>query len=202
MTWITPAIRAAGIERTLNAGQTLFRLGSRATGLYEVVNGKIRLVRVSSAGSEAVLFVASAGDTFAEASLYSATYQCDAIASTKATVRLYPKAAVLAEFQRDSKVSQAFTALLAQQVMSLRTRLQLRNVRSARDRVLQYLALNVGPDGRTVLLTTTVKDLAHDLGLTHEALYRTLSEMASDGEIKRSNKKITIRAAKRLSPSS
>ena len=200
MTWVTSAIRAAGIERTLNAGQTLFRVGSRATGLYEVVSGKVRLVRVSPAGSEAVLFVASAGDTFAEASLYSATYHCDAIASTKATVRLYPKATVLAEFQRDPKVAQAFMAMLAQQVMSLRTGLQRRNIRSARDRVRHYLALNVGPDGRTVTLVTTVKDLAHDLGLTHEALYRTLSEMASDGEIKRSDRKITIRAANRLSP--
>jgi len=200
MSWITPAIQAAGIERTLDAGQTLFRLGSRATGLYEVVSGKIRLVRVSSAGSEAVLFVASAGHTFAEASLYSATYQCDAIASTKATVRLYPKAAVLAEFQRSPKVAQAFMAMLAQQVMSLRTGLQRRNIRSARDRVRHYLALNVGPDGRTVALATTLKDVARDLGLTHEALYRTLSEMASDGEIKRSDGKITIRAANRLSP--
>jgi CRP/FNR family transcriptional regulator, dissimilatory nitrate respiration regulator len=201
MTWITAAIQRAGIERRLYAGQTLFRLGSRAAGLYEIVSGKIRLVRVSPAGSEAVLFVGTAGDTLAEASLFSTTYHCDAIASTKATVRLYPKAAILTEFQRDSKVAQAFMAMLARQIMSLRTRLQRRNIRSARERVRHYLALNVGPDGRTVTLTTTVKDLASELGLTHEALYRTLSEMASDGEIKRSDRKITIRAANRLSPS-
>jgi CRP/FNR family transcriptional regulator, dissimilatory nitrate respiration regulator len=201
MTWITPAIRAAGIERTLNAGQSLFRMGTRVAGLYEVMSGEVRMARVSPAGSEAVLFVAKAGDTLAEASLYSATYQCDAIASTKATVRLYPKASVLAEFQRDPKVAQAFMSMLAHQVMSLRTGLQRRNIRSARDRVRHYLALNVGPDGRTVVLTTTLKDVARELGLTHEALYRTLSEMASDGEIKRSDRKITIRAANRLLPS-
>ena len=48
MTWITAAIRRAGIERRLDAGQTLFRLGSRAAGLYEVMSGKIRLVRVTA----------------------------------------------------------------------------------------------------------------------------------------------------------
>jgi CRP-like cAMP-binding protein len=198
MTWITAAIRRAGIERRLIAGQALFRLGSRAAGLYEVVSGKIRLVRVNSGGSEVVLFVATAGDTFAEASLFSTTYHCDAIASTKATVRLYPKATILAEFQRDSKVAQAFTSMLARQIMGLRTRIQQRNIRSARDRVRHYLALNLGPDGRTVTLATTVKDLASDLGLTHEALYRTLSKMASDGEIKRSDRKIKILASNRL----
>jgi CRP-like cAMP-binding protein len=200
MSWITAAIRAAGIERTLNAGQTLFRMGTRVAGLYEVMSGEVRMTRVSPAGSEAVLFVAKPDDTLAEASLYSATYQCDAIASTKATVRLYPKATVLAEFQRDPRVAQAFMAMLAQQIMSLRTGLERRNIRSARDRVRHYLALNVGPDGRTVVLATTLKDVARDLGLTHEALYRTLSDMASDGEIKRSDRKITIRNANRLSP--
>jgi CRP-like cAMP-binding protein len=201
MTWITGAIRAAGIERTLNAGQTLFQLDNRAAGLYEVVSGKIRLVRVSPAGNEAVLFVATAGDTLAEASLFSATYHCDAIASTTATVRLYPKAVILAEFQSDPKIAQAFMAMLARQIVSIRTRLQQRNIRSARDRVRHYLALNVGPDERTITLVTTLKDLAGELGLTHEALYRTLSEMASKGEIKRSDRKILILAANRLSPS-
>jgi hypothetical protein len=64
--------------------------------------------------------------------------------------------------------------------MSLRTRLEQRNLRSARDRVHHYPALNVGSDDCTVTLTTTLKDLAHELGLTHEAVYRTLSQMASE----------------------
>lgn len=197
MNWVTSAIRTASVERTLNAGQTLFRRGSRAAGVYEVVSGTIRLVRPSPGGGEAVLFVATVGDTLAEASLFSAIYQCDAIASTKVTVRLHPKVTVLAEFRRHPKVEQAFMSMLAQQIMNLRIKLQRRDIRSARDRVRHYLALNVRPDGRTVVLATTLKDVARDLGLAHEALYRTLSKMASDGEIKRSDRKITIRAANR-----
>jgi CRP-like cAMP-binding protein len=200
MDWLTVAIRTAGIERTLDAGQTLFRTGTRVMGLYEVVSGTVRLARVSPGGTETVLFSAKAGDTLAEASLFSATYRCDAIASTNATVRLYSKASLFAEFQRDTKVAQAFMAMLAQQIMSLRTSIYRRSLRSARDRIRHYLAINVGADGRTVTLTTTLKDLAHELGLTHEALYRTLSEMASDGEIKRSNGRIKILTLKRLLP--
>jgi CRP-like cAMP-binding protein len=184
--WIPPSVRKASIERTLQAGQTLFRMGSRTRGLYELVNGNVRLVRVDSTGREAVLFVASPGDTLAEASLFSARYHCDAIASTGAIVRLYPKLAILAEFERDPKAAQAFMAMLARQVMSLRARLQLLNIRSARDRVRDYIVLNAGPDGQTVSLSGTLKDLAADLGLTHEALYRTLASMTSRGEIERS----------------
>jgi len=165
-------------------------MGSRTKGLYELVSGNVRLVRVDSTGREAVLFVAAPGDTLAEASVFSARYHCDAIASTRAIGRLYPKLAILAEFERDPKAAQAFMAMLARQVMSLRTRLQLMNIRSARDRVRDYMVLNAGPDGQTVSLPGTLKDLAADLGLTHEALYRTLAGMTGRGEIERSPGKL------------
>lgn len=188
--WLSPEIRAASRQRSLTAGQTLFRMGNRSIGLYEIVSGKVRLVRVDSSGHEAILFVAASGDTLAEASLFSANYHCDAIASTNAMVRLYPKAAILAEFQRNPKVAQAFMAKLARQVMSLRTRLQLRDVRSARDRIRDYIVLNASTGSRVVSLPGTLKDLAAHLGLTHEALYRTLASMVSRGEIERSPGKL------------
>jgi CRP-like cAMP-binding protein len=188
--WLPAAVRAAGIERRLQAGQTLFRLGNRTAGFYEIVRGKVRLARAS--GREAILHMAAAGDTIAEASLFSPTYHCDAIAMSDALVRLYPKAAVLAAFRRDPKAAQTFMAMLARQVMSLRTRLEQRNISSARERVRHYLALHAGSDGRTIALPGTVKDLAGELGLTHEALYRTLAVMATEGEIERRKGKITL----------
>ena len=190
--WLSTTVRAAAIERTLEAGQPLFRSGNRTAGLYQVIKGKVRLVRTDRAGREAVLQVATAGDTMAEASLFSPAYHCDAVAITEAAVRLYPKAAVLAEFERNAKASQAFMAMLARQVMNLRTRLEQRNIHSARDRVRHYLTLNAGADGRTVMVPGTLKDLATELGLTHEALYRTLADMAAAGEIERLKGKIRL----------
>jgi CRP/FNR family transcriptional regulator, dissimilatory nitrate respiration regulator len=192
--WLPAAIRAAATERRLKAGQTLFRRGNRTSGLYQIVEGQVRLVRVNRAGREAVLHVAMTGDTIAEASLFSGSYHCDAIATTDAIVRLYPKAAVLTEFDRNPRAALKFAAVLARQVMTLRTRLEQRNIRAARDRVRHYLAVNAGTDGRTVALSGTLKDVAGELGLTHEVLYRTLADMAADGEIER--RKGTIRLLK------
>ena len=74
--------------------------------------------------------------------------------------------------------------------MDLRTRLERNNLHSARDRVRHYLA---GAEDGAVVLPGTVKDLAGELGLSHEALYRTLSEMEDEGEIAR--RKGSIRLA-------
>jgi CRP/FNR family transcriptional regulator, dissimilatory nitrate respiration regulator len=189
--WLPAAVRVAARERRLKAGQTLFRRGNRTSGLYEIVEGQVRLVRVNRAGREAVLHMAMAGETIAEASLFSPSYHCDAIVTTDAVVRLYPKAAVLAALDRNPKAARKFAAVLARQVMTLRTRLEQRNIRAARDRIRHYLAVNADADGRTVVLSGTLKDVAGELGLTHEALYRTLADMAADGEIER--RKGTIR---------
>lgn len=190
--WLPAAVRAVAVDRKLKSGEALFRLGDKTVGFCEVLAGRVRLTRVDRAGHEVILFVAGPGETIAEASLFSPAYHCDAIASTNAVVRVYPKTAVLAAFEKDRKAAQAFTATLARQVMNLRTRIEQRNIRSARERVRHFLALNAGADGRTIELGGTLKDIAAELGLTHEALYRTLAALERSGEIKRGRGKITV----------
>ncbi len=190
--WLPATLRTTGTEKRLTAGETLFRSGDQTTNLYEITSGKVRLARVDLSGREIILHIAEAGDTIAEASLFSPTYHCDAVAMTNAVVRLYPKTGVLAAFERDPKAAQAFMAMLAQQVMTLRTRLERRNIHSARDRIRHFIALNTDTDGKSVVLRGTLKDLANELGLSHEALYRTLADMAADGEIYRRNGKLTL----------
>ncbi len=153
----------------------------------------MRLSRVDQTGREVVLHVAGPGALVAEASLFSPIYHCDAAAVTEASVRLYPKDALLAEFRRNPEALAAFAARLARELMALRTRLELRNIRSARERVANYLALNTGADRQTVPLTGTVKDVAAELGLTHEALYRTLGKLEAEGAIARETNKIVLK---------
>jgi CRP-like cAMP-binding protein len=190
--WMPAAARAAASDRKLKAGEALFRRGGKPLGLYQIIAGRMRLARVDRAGHEIILHLAAAGETLAEASLFSAQYHCDAIASTDATVRLYPKRELLAAFEENPKAMKIFTVTLAHSVMDLRTRLEQRNIRSARERVRHFLALNAGADGRTIECRTTLKDLAAELGLTHEALYRTLADLEGSGEITRRGTTITL----------
>jgi CRP-like cAMP-binding protein len=195
--WLSRAVRAVAVDRKLKAGETLFRLGDKTGGLYEIVSGGVRLARVDRSGREIVLHVAGASETIAEASLFSPHYHCDAIANSEAVVRLYPKTAVLAAFDKEPKAAQAFAAMLARQVMDLRTRIEQRNIRSARERLRHYLSVNANAEGRAVALPGTLKDLAAELGLTHEALYRTLAALERAGEIKRAKGKILLAPKKR-----
>jgi CRP-like cAMP-binding protein len=193
--WLPASVRYPHVDRTLKLGEFLFHIDTPTLGLFKVLKGRIKLVRVDRVGRETILYVASSGDIVAEAPLFSAVYRCDAIATTDSTVRLYSKASLMANFNQNPAAARAFMAMLAGHVMRLRTRLEQRGIQLARDRVRHYLNLNVGPDGCTVVLSGTLKDLAAELGLAHEVLYRTLAKMAAEGEIERLKGKIKLKPA-------
>jgi len=100
---------------------------------------------------------------------------------------------VLNAFRADPAGAMPFLALIAREVIQLRQRLELMKVRSAKDRVMLYLDLYAGTDGRTVNLPGQLQDIASDLGLTREALYRTLAGLERAGAIERAGTRILIK---------
>ncbi|MCK6451851.1 MAG: Crp/Fnr family transcriptional regulator [Alphaproteobacteria bacterium] len=181
--------------RSLRAGQSLFRQGDKATAIFEVERGRIQLLRHTADGRRVILFTAGAGQALAEAALFSPRYHCDGVAAADACVRFFRKEALLAAFRKNPDLAERFMALLARQVQSLRAQLEVRNIRSARERILRHLSL--AARGDTVLVDGTLKDLASTLGLTHEALYRTMAALERDGAIRRKGRAIRIAAGGR-----
>ncbi len=172
-------------RRSLRRNEALFSQGDEVTAIYFIEAGRLRLERRTFDGRSLILGNTPAGEFFVEAALFADTYHCDAIASEPSRVRVYPKAAVLNALRADSAGAMSFLALVARQVIELRQRLEIMKVRSAKERVLLYLDLNAGSDGRTVNLPGQLQDIASELGLTREALYRTLAGLARTGAIER-----------------
>jgi len=84
-------------------------------------------------------------------------------------------------------------ARLARQPQELRARMELRNIRSARDRVLQYLRLSAGIGGRSVALDGQLQDIAAEIGITREVLYRTLAALETEGHLTRTETAILLK---------
>jgi CRP-like cAMP-binding protein len=179
------------------AGERLFQQGDRASAIFEVVSGRLRLVRRTIDDHLVALFTARPGDLLAEAALFSDSYHCDAVAATGSSVRVYPKRALLPALRKHPALFEAFAARLARQLQALRARMELRNIRSARERLLQYLWLSAEGGGRTVAIDGQLQDLAADLGLSREALYRTLAALEADGVVERAASGLVLKNAPR-----
>lgn len=73
--------------------------------------------------------------------------------------------------------------------------MELRNIRSARDRVLQYLRLRAGIHGRSIVIEGQLQDIAAEIGMTREALYRTLAALETEGHLTRTETAILLKKA-------
>src|SRR6266446_5258679 len=146
------SLDAGSVVRDLAEGEVLFRQGDRAAAIYKVESGRLRLVRRTLDDHLVILHTARRGEFFAEASLFADAYHCDAVAAAPSRVRVYPKARVTAALRAEPGLAEAFMARLAHQLQDLRARMELRNIRSARERVLQYLRLRAGLSGHGVAI--------------------------------------------------
>lgn len=156
-------------ERALDAGSVLFRQGDTVRRMHEVCAGSLRLVRHTPGGRPLVLQRAGPGVLLAEASLFAARYQCDAVAESPCAVRSVDRAALLARLRGDPDAVLALTERVCHEVQRLRGRLELMSLPRVADRLDAWLALG-GTDGERPWT-----HVATELGVSPEALYRELA---------------------------
>jgi len=184
-TRLPPALQALASEQVLASGEPLFRTESPASSVFFLVSGSVRLVRFGRDGEEIPIHQAHAGEFFAEASLYGDRYHCTAVALQRCVVLALPAPDVRRLLEHDRSFSGYWIETLARQLRASRARIERLCLKRARERVRHLLLTEgIGPQHHYPL-RGTLKDLALSLGLTHEALYRTLAEMQRAGELVR-----------------
>jgi len=168
----------------LAKGETLFTQGSLIENLYLIDSGRIKLQRNTIDGSSVILHTGEAGETIAEASLFAENYHCTAIADTETHVSFVKKHALLRHLEENPQEMKSLLERFARQVRDLRAINEIKNIRSAQERILVYIKSNINSNSE-MALDISMKDLAHKIGLAHETFYREIKKLEKSGVIKR-----------------
>ena len=166
---------SAFVKKHYASGDIVFRQDDPSIGIYYIDTGSVQLIRYTEHGVKVIIHQANNEETFAEASLYSTAYHCDAIALQPTQLYIISKTAILTEMKNSASFSQALTAQFAQQIQNYRRYLMLHSIRKAEDRV--FAAISNG------MLTTKIITFATKIGLTHEATYRALAKLTKQGKL-------------------
>jgi len=172
-------------RRRLEDGEILFRAEAPVTHLYLLRHGCIRLLRPLRHGDFLTLHRALPGSLLAEASLYASHYHCDAVTEGDCEVQYYERERVRAWLRHDPLASERLCHDLAREVQRLRTRLELAHIASADERLLAWLQLHATAGDGRVQLDRPLKQVASELGLAHETLYRSLRRLCERGSVQR-----------------
>jgi CRP/FNR family transcriptional regulator, dissimilatory nitrate respiration regulator len=176
----SPSLCAVARELRRPAGAVLFRAGGRPTWMYFVRRGEAQMLRVTAAGAP-VLLQRATGAFLAEASLTSVRYHCDAVCRTECDLLAFPLRALRESVDADQGTRWAWIGLLSSQSRGQRARIERLALKTVRER-LQHLILAEGTQDGYALPGTRM-DLAAELGVTPEALYRALASLQADGSL-------------------
>lgn len=174
---LEPATRRGVVERAYAKGERLFSRGDAPRFIFYICSGEARLLRSSPAGVEVIFQRASRG-FFAEASLEQPAYHCDGVAAAQTHVIATPIASFRAALA-DERVRLLWLRHLSDELRRVRAHSERLALRAAGNRILHYIETE--GHGGSVVFSLPKKSWAAEMGLTHEALYRTLAAMQKAG---------------------
>lgn len=185
-------LEALAQRRMLARGEMVFRARAPARHVFYLLRGRVVLHRYGPTGEEVVIHTAVPGEFFAEASMHSERYHCSASAAVAGEVAVVASADLRKALASDAAFAAQWSAILAHQLRRARARVERLSLKGAADRVRHLLVAEGVGSRPTLELKGTMRELAGELGLTHEALYRTLAAMARAGEISRDGPRLVL----------
>lgn len=169
---------------------TLFLTGVRPQWMYFVCEGEVVLERHGQNGEVANLQRCQTGFV-GEASLTSAAYHCDARTTSPSEIVRIPIRALRQALKQDDGFAERWIQMLSGEVRRLRLQNERLSLPKVQSRIL-HLIETEGREGR-YKLGCTLKQLAKQLAVTHEALYRALAQLEKMRKIYRNEVEISLK---------
>jgi CRP-like cAMP-binding protein len=184
------ALASRGRVRRFNAGSTIFHEGDPGDAMYVVVDGKLRMSRLSGSGTEATLALIGAGDCTGELALFDGRPR-----SATATAMQATRVFVVSRDDFINWVKERPSAALALlETLSLRIRrtneivtdlvfLDLPHRLAKHLLTLAAGHADGGGSSRRPRLQVTQSELASMLGVSRESVNKQLNQFAREGWI-------------------
>ncbi len=169
---------------SLDKGETLFRQGDPASAVFIVVEGWVKLYRITAAGEEAVIYLFAKGDNFAEAVAFTGQpYPAMAETASKARIVRISASHVIRCIREVPEIALAIIGSMSLHLHRLLAELEQLKAQTGVQRVAEFLVSLAGVDrgGCTILLPYDKALIAGRLGLTPESLSRAFAKLRSLG---------------------
>jgi CRP-like cAMP-binding protein len=179
--------------------ELIFREGSLPSGIFYMVEGKVKKYKVDKDGKEQIIYVANKGEFMGyHALLAEERYPDSAAALEQSLIAFIPKEDFLEVLDKSPTLSRRLLKSLSHEFTVLTNGLSLFAQRSVRERLaLQLIVLrekykvNFEP-GTAVEINMSREDLASLVGTARENVVRVLSELKDAGIVETNGRKIIV----------
>jgi CRP-like cAMP-binding protein len=182
----------------IKKGVFLFSEGEKARGLICLVTGKAKVFRTGVAGREHIIRMLKDQDLAGLHSLFTEnTWSASAVAIEDSIICTIDKQCLLRIIRSNPDLSMKISRLLSEELGYSYDKMVSLSQKHVRGRLAESLLMlcrkyGVEADGKTINASLSRNDIAHLSNMTTSNAIRTLSNLASEGNIKIKGRKITI----------
>jgi CRP/FNR family transcriptional regulator len=177
-------------QREVQAGEQILIAGEPCEGLYFVVDGQVRLIKISSEGGEHVMAVLGPGATFNDIAVFDGGANSDsAVAVGRTIIGIIPRGAMTRLIDGHPAVAKAALKLLSSRQRTLGLLVEDLALRDVTARTARLLLGCVGSHehilehAQNACRRITHQELATMVGSVREVVQRALKQLERDGAI-------------------
>jgi len=186
--------------RRVAVGARIFGEGDVPSGIFLILNGRVKVVRSGPEGREQVLHQEGPGATLGEVPVFDGRgYLGSAVAVDDASLLFVPRSPLAEVLLRNPTSSAELIRILAARIRHFAMLIEDLSMRTVPARLAGYLLRESVRTGNTTIeLPGTREDLAAHIGTVREQVSRALSQLTRSGAIKVQGRSLHILDAERL----
>ena len=188
-------LRQIAREKSYTRGATIFLDGEDSNGFYVVLDGKVKISKISSEGKEQILHIFGPGEPIGEVPVFAGTpFPANAQALSKCVLAFFPKKRFIALIDSNPSLALNMLAVLSKRLHQFTVQVENLSLKEVPERLAAYLLFLSKEQGDTheVTLPMSKGQLASLLGTIPETLSRIFSKMSAGGLIIVNGKEIRI----------
>ncbi len=188
------AIGKIAVTRSYSRGETLFSEGDDGVGFYVMVEGQVKVFKLSPEGKEQILHIFGAGEPIGEVPVFTGTpYPASAETLAASRAAYFPKADFVRLIAANPTLALNMLAVLSRRLRQFTVQVEHLSLKEVPARLASYLLLLSGKTRRTrVTLPISKTQLASLLGTIPETLSRILTRMIAGGLIRMDRRHIDL----------
>lgn len=192
-------------EEKYRKGQTIFREGGIPTGIYYILEGRVKKYKINNVEKEQIIYVANAGELIGYHAVLAGERYPDAATALETCIALFiPKEDFIRVLDQSPMLSSRLLKMLSHEFTVLSNSITILAQRPVRERlaitliVLREKFKKGSPDGQPIVINMSRDDIANMAGTTRENVVRLLREFKDDKLIESQGRKIWITDIKKM----
>ena len=180
------AIKSIAVDRRFEKSEIIFSEGDQGNGFYVVVDGQVKIFKLSPEGKEQILHIFGSGDPVGEVAVFAGrSFPANAEAITATRVLFFPRSAFLDLIAANPSLAMKMLAVLSMRLRRFTIQIENLSLKEVPGRLASYLIVlsEEQQNEEEVALPISKGQLASLLGTIPETLSRIFAKMSTQGLI-------------------